>query len=76
MLDFGINILEPIFKPYFGCAFLINESEQDWPFNIFVFDCSVGNDWYGYLPDQSREQKFGNGHINLHSVFFVFIFRL
>jgi hypothetical protein len=68
MLANGIHILEPIFEPYFGCAFLINESEEGWPCNIFVFDCCVGDVWYGYLPDQTTEQKFINGHINLSSM--------
>jgi hypothetical protein len=72
----GIHILEPIFEPYFGCAFLLNESEEGWPFNIFIFDCNIGDNWYGYLPDQSSKQKFLSGHVNLKSLFFLKKFKI
>lgn len=68
-------MIEHEFEPTFGISFLLNESEEGWPCNIFIYDCSHPDDpdeWYGYLPDQLEQHKYPNNHINISSKFIVF----
>lgn len=74
MEEYGLNIIENNFIPTFGTTFILNESENGWNYNIFVFDCCDPNDrdiWYGYLPNQRNRDKYDNNRINLNGLFYI-----
>ena len=76
MKEYGIRLLEPSFIPYMGCSFLLNEGENGWNCNIFIFQCMHRSkdidpldedDWYGFIPNQLKQHKFKDGSPNINS---------
>ena len=74
MEEYGLNILEDNYEPKFGDTFILNEQEDDWNFNIFIFECinpKNSDEWYGYLLNQRKKDKYNDNRVNLNGLFYI-----
>jgi hypothetical protein len=72
--EFGIYCLDDNYTPIKGDTFILNETEQGWNYNIFVFDCVNPLDtyqWFGYILRQHKKHKYFNIDVNLNNYFYI-----